>query len=347
MPTYPETVAKLEGIVRGRVRDQTMLCLIIDSPWLPGYVGVDTLDFLFDPSTWLAAYERAHRDLPGVAFVPDVWVELGMAAEPSGWGAALQWHHDSPPSIRGFPGGMEGFLEAPAPDPETDGLMPVILRQYERMKPTLASKGMGPRFAAARGPLAVAAHLLGVTELLMATQLQAERCLEVAERTTELIIRWLRCQLDRMDDPLGVLVLDDVVGMMGPADAARFGIPFLRQIFDAFPGLIHIFHNDTPNAAVFEGLSTIGMDVFNFSHEIDVVKTRSLVGPDVVLMGNIPPLDVLVRGTEEESRQATRQLLAKMKEAGPILVSPGGGVSPGTRIENLQAVLDEVKGWAG
>jgi uroporphyrinogen decarboxylase len=344
MPTYADTVARLEGIVKGRRRDQTMLCLIIDSPWLPGFAGVDTLDFFFDPSTWLAAYERAHRELPGVAFVPDVWVELGMAAEPSGWGAALQWHHDSPPSIRGFPGGLEGFLSAPPPDPETDGLMPVILRQYERMKPTLASRGFAPRFAAARGPLAVAAHLLGVTELLMATQLQAERCLEVADRTAELIIRWLRSQLDRMDDPLGILVLDDVVGMMGPKDAARFGIPYLKRIFDAFPGLIHFFHNDTPNAAVFAGLTEIGMDVFNFSHEIDIEKTRSLVGPDVVLMGNLPPLDVLVRGTADQAREATRQLVAKLDKAGPLLVSPGGGVSPGTPIENLKAVLEVVGG---
>jgi uroporphyrinogen decarboxylase len=344
MPRYADTVAKLERIVRDRVRDETMLCLIIDSPWLPGFAGISTLDFFFDPPTWLAAYERAHAELPGVAFVPDVWVELGMAAEPSGWGVSLQWHHDSPPSVRAHPGGLEGLLAIAAPDPETDGLMPVILRQYERMKPTLVERGIGPRFAAARGPLAVAAHLMGVTDLLMATQLQAERCLELVDRTTELIIRWLRCQLERMDDPLGVLVLDDVVGMMGPADAARFGVPYLKRIFDAFPDLLHFFHDDTPNAAVFEGLATIGMDVFNFSHEIDIEKTRSLVGPDIALMGNVAPLDILVRGTPEQSREATEQLLEKARRVGPVLVSPGGGVSPGTPIENLKAMLEVVGG---
>ncbi len=46
-------------------------------------------------------------------------------------------------------------------------------------------------------------------------------------------------------------------------------LPQLTRIFDAFPGLIHFYHNDTPNMAMLEGLATIGMDVFNFSHETD------------------------------------------------------------------------------
>ena len=92
------------------------------------------------------------------------------------------------------------------------------------------------------------------------------------------------------------------------------------------------------------GLATIGMDVFNFSHEVDIAKARGDLGPDVVLMGNIPPLDIMVRGTTDDVQKATRQLLDKADRYGPILISPGGGVSPGTPIENLQAMLEVVNG---
>jgi uroporphyrinogen decarboxylase len=221
---YRENVARFEEIVRNRKRDETMVALIIDSPWLPGFAGMDTRDFFFDTALWLAAYEKAHEALPEAVFIPDVWVELGMAAEPSGFGVPIQWHGNMPPSILPFPGGLQGLVDADTPDPERDGLMPMMLQQYERMKPLLAERGMPPRMAAARGPLAVASHLAGLTELLMATQIEPEKCLAVVEKTTELCIRWLRCQLDRMDDPVAVLVLDDGRSR-GRARARRRGGP--------------------------------------------------------------------------------------------------------------------------
>jgi uroporphyrinogen decarboxylase len=320
-----------------------MAALIIDSPWLPGYAGAGTIDFYFDPSTWLSVYEKALQDLPGVAFVPGSWVELGMAAEPSGWGVPIQWSDHQPPGLKHFPASLETLAAAPVPDPETDGLMPVILRQYERMKGPLTQLGIGPRMAACRGPLAIASHLVGVTEILMATQLQPDLCQELFDKTTEICIRWLRAQLERMDDPVGILMLDDLVGMLSPDDAELFAIGRLRRIFDEFSGLIRFFHNDTPNDKIYPRLAEIGMDVFNFSHTTDLVRARQLLGPDIVLMGNLPPLDLLVRGTPDQVREATRQQLDQLADAGPMLVSPGGGVSPGTPIENLQAMCREIE----
>jgi uroporphyrinogen decarboxylase len=342
MSTYLKTLDRFVSLVRDRRRDRTMAALIIDSPWLPGYAGVGTIDFYFDPDTWLRVWEQAHRDLPGAAFVPGSWIELGMAAEPSGWGVPIQWSDHQPPGLNHYPADLATLAEAPVPDPETDGLMPMILRQYERLKQPLADRGFPPRMAACRGPLAIASHLLGVTEILMATQLEPDACQKLFDKTTEICIRWLRAQLSRMDDPVGILVLDDLFGMMGPDDVAVFGLPRLKRIFDEFPQLIHVFHNDTPNDRVFPALATTGMDVFNFSHQTDLAKARQLLGPDIVLMGNLPPLDLLVRGTPDQVRHATRQHLDQLSEVGPLLISPGGGVSPGTPLENLQTMCHEI-----
>lgn len=346
MSDYPERLERFQDMVRGRRRDRTMAVLIIDSPWLPGYAGVGTLDFYFDPSAWLRVHERVARDLPGVLFLPGAWAELGMAAEPSGWGVRIHWSDRQPPGVNAYPAGLAALADAPVPNPETDGLMPLILRHYERMRGPLSDLGQSPRVAAARGPLAVASHLLGVTEFLLAIKLEPEDCLRLLDKTTDLCIAWLRAQLQRMEEPIGVLLLDDLVGMMSPTDAARFAMPRVKRILDEFDGLIKVVHDDTPNPTVFPGLATTGMEVFNFSHETDLSQARELVGPDVVLMGNLPPLDLLVRGTPEEVRDATRRQLERLTEVGPMLVSPGGGVSPGTPIENLQAMAEVVADYS-
>ncbi|MEW6743755.1 MAG: uroporphyrinogen decarboxylase family protein [Planctomycetota bacterium] len=338
-----ETMARLERLIRSRSKHDPLVALIVDSPWLPGFAGVDTLDFYFDSRTWLEAYEAAHRELPGAALVPGAWVELGMAAEPSGFGVGICWSHEAPPQMRPRERALEFLPEADPPDPERDGLMPVILRQYERLTPELARRGFPPRIAAARGPLAVAAHVAGLTEFLTAIKLWPEKSLTLVEKTTELCIRWLASQLQRMTDPLAILVLDDVVGLMSPQDAARFAFPPLERIFGSFPRLLHFFHDDSPNPAVFPGLAGVGIDVFNFTHEVAIEEARELLGPDVVLMGNLAPLDLLVRGTAEEVRRSTEQLLAKAERYGPLLISAGGGVSPGTPVANLKAMLEVVQ----
>jgi uroporphyrinogen decarboxylase len=342
MGDYAKTLDRMMSLIADRRCDDTMAALIIDSPWLPGYAGVGTIDFYFDPPTWLQTYQRVLDDLPGVAFVPGTWVELGMTAEPSGWGVGIQWSDHQPPGLNHYPADLTVLAAAEVPNPEVDGLMPVILRQYERMKTPLTELGLAPRMAACRGPLAVASHLVGVTEILMATQLQPDVCHTLFEKTTELCIRWLQAQLDRMDAPLGVLVLDDLVGMMGPDDAQTFAIPCMKRIFDQFEGVVRFFHNDTPNEKVFPALREIGMDVFNFSHTTDLARARELLGPDIVLMGNLPPLDLLVRGTPDEVRAATSRQLDQLPGVGPMLISPGGGVSPGTPLENLQAMCQEI-----
>ena len=61
-----------------------------------------------------------------------------------------------------------------------------------------------------------------------------------------------------------------------------------------------------------------------------------------MLMGNLAPLQLLVRGTPDQVRQATRRQLDRLAEVGPLLISAGGGVSPGTPIENLQAMCGEL-----
>lgn len=343
MTDYPQVLERFEAFVRRRRCDRTMAALIIDSPWLPGYAGVGTMDFYFDASVWLEAYQRAAADLPGVVFVPGAWAELGMAAEPSGWGVSVQWSNSQPPGVRRYPGDLEALAAAPVPDPERDGLMPLILRHYERMRAPLRACGLAPRMAAARGPLAVAAHLHGVTDFLMATQTEAEACHRLLDRTTDLCIAWLRAQLARIDAPLGVLVLDDLVGMLSPEDAAVFALPRLARIFGEFEDLIRVFHNDTPNPGSFSAYAACGVDVLNFSHVTDLGRARELVGPDMVLMGNLPPLDLLVRGTPEQVRAATARQMERLAQVGPMLVSPGGGVSPGTPIENLQAMADVVR----
>jgi uroporphyrinogen-III decarboxylase len=57
------------------------------------------------------------------------------------------------------------------------------------------------------------------------------------------------------------------------------------------------------------------------------------------LMGNVNPLEIGTRGTPEEVREATLDVLEKGGDRGMIL-SVGGGVSPGMPKQNIVAMVE-------
>jgi uroporphyrinogen decarboxylase len=58
-------------------------------------------------------------------------------------------------------------------------------------------------------------------------------------------------------------------------------------------------------------------------------------------MGNLSPLKIGVRGTPEEVKTATLDLLQRAGRGGVIL-SLGGGVSPGMPRANIRAMMNAV-----
>ena len=78
---------------------QVPVALIVDSPWLPGYTGLDTRDYFLFDERWFAIHTGLCERFPGAVWLPGCWVEYGMAAEPSAFGVKMRFHADSPPSI--------------------------------------------------------------------------------------------------------------------------------------------------------------------------------------------------------------------------------------------------------
>jgi uroporphyrinogen decarboxylase len=305
---------------------------------MPGFAGMHTLDFFLDTDAWLDTYLKVLARFPDVVFLPGFWVEYGMANEPSAFGARIVWRADSPPSLRHIELPPSDWAKLPCPDPETDGLMPLVLRRLERLEKGGLPEPHRIHFVAARGPLAVAAHVLGTTTFLEATATEPEATAAALEIFTDTVIAFLRAQLARLREPLGVLVLDDLPGMLSPRGFDRMALPYLQRIFDAFPGLLRIYHNDTPCAHLLPRMGQMHCEVWNFSHEMDIAAVRAAV-PRMALLGNVAPLDTLVRGTPEQVLREARACVGKVAAGGGFILSAGGGLSPGTPAGHIDALV--------
>jgi uroporphyrinogen-III decarboxylase len=198
----------------------------------------------------------------------------------------------------------------------------------------------------ARGPMTVASWLVGVTPLMMGLVIEPGVVSGILDMVTLSIIRWLHAQLDAVRQPEGIMLMDDIVGMVSKRHYEEFIHPRLRRIFDEFDGLIRVYHNDTPCVHLLEGLAEANFDVFNFSHEMDIEQSKAKMGHRVALMGNVPPLDVGMRGTPADVARLARECLDKAASGGGMILSFGGGVSPGTPPENIDALVAAARDWS-
>jgi len=70
------------------------------------------------------------------------------------------------------------------------------------------------------------------------------------------------------------------------------------------------------------------------------------MGHRVALMGNVPPLDVGVRGSPADVMNSARACLDRAAPGGGMILSFGGGVSPGTPAANVDALLRAGREWS-
>lgn len=323
---------------RGEALAAPPVALIVDSPWIPGYLGISTLDYMTVPEVWLEANLRVEREFPEVIFLPGFWAEIGMCAEPSGFGCKVSLYANKTPVAHPMVKGIEELDRISPPNPHTDGFMPMVLNFYRRLEPRISDAGHVVKMVAARGPLTVAAHLMGVSNFLLGMKLEAAATQRLLRITTTLVKDWLQAQAEALKEVEAILVLDDIAGFMSARDYQEFAHPCLKEIFDAFPVAVKMFHNDTDNPACYKFLPDLGIHVFNFTHLQPLAKVRALAGPDICLLGNVPPLDVLAQGTPGQVRQAVRDCLAQHPSRKGLILSAGGGTSPGTPGANIHAL---------
>ncbi len=327
---------------RGERLPKPPVGLIVDTPWIPGFLGISTVDYITIPEIWMKANLAVMARFPDVIFLPGFWAEPGMAAEPSAYGCKVQFSDSQPPSIRPLAEDISAVESIEPANPRQDGLMPMVLSFYRNALPRVREEGMEIRIVAARGPLALASHLIGVTGFLIAMKTEPEKTHKLLKTAAATVKNWLDAQRE-VTGAEGILVLDDVVGFLSKEDYLEFAHPYLKDIF-SMPAAVKIYHNDNEASTCYEFLHDAGVQVFNFTHLHPISEVRQKVGDSVCLLGNVPPRDVLALGTVEQSAAAAKACIQENKGNPRFILSAGGGASPGTKGENLKALISAAAG---
>ncbi len=329
-------------VIGGDLIEPLPVGLIVDSPWLPGWAGISMFNYFADDQAWLETNLKAVRRFADILFLPGFWAEYGMCTEPSAFGAKCVWRENAFPAVEKSLYDHRDIRHIKKPNCRTDGLLPFVIRRLQHCRAAIEAAGHRIRFATARGPLNIASHLLGHSEFLLGIKTQPEETHRLLTIITDFLIDWIGYQADTFDSIDGIFLLDDLMGFLREDDFRQFALPYLKPIYGSREVRVRFLHNDAFGMVTARHLASMGVNLFNFSFDHDMSEVRAAAGPSVVLLGNIPPRDVLAQGSPADVRQSTSAMLDSWEDHRRIIVSCGGGVPPDVSSENLNALCSAV-----
>lgn len=333
----------LLDVIEGKTGEAIPTGFIIDSPWLPGWFGISTLDYYTSDTLWFEANKKAIETFPETMFLPGFWAEYGMCTEPSAFGAKCRWEEANLPHAEIISRDIGVLCEMGLPNVKKDGLLPFVMNRLRHIRPQIEGMGHQIKFAVARGPLNIASFLLGTTELMMAMMMEPEKCHKLVSKITDFLVDWIGHQIEEFESIEGILLLDDIIGFVGDDQCKEYVVPYFKKIYGAFDAKVNFLHNDAPGLVSAPYLSEMGVNLFNYSFEHSIAQMKERTGGAVALLGNIPPRDVLKEGTPADVRAAVRQSVEGLDNKNRVLLSCGGGMPQDVTTENIDAFIDEAK----
>ncbi|MGA1976402.1 MAG: uroporphyrinogen decarboxylase family protein [Bacteroidales bacterium] len=319
---------------------------ITDSPWIPGWYGISTVDYYSSDDLWMKSNLKAIQSFPEVWFFPSFWSEYGMCTEPSAFGARMIFSERNLPHADRIISDIKQADSLPVPNVRTDGLLPFMISRLKRSEKAINEADHKIRFAISRGPLNISSFLMGTTELMLALAMDPEGAHKLLNKITDFICEWLCWQKECFPSIDGVLILDDIIGFVGENEFREFVIPYLKKIFGITGSKVRFLHNDADGLITAKNLKEMDVNLFNFSFRHTMGEIRDLAGPDVVLLGNIPPRDVLAAGTTRQVDEAVKKAFSEIKNHNRIIWSVGGGMPPDVKDENIISFTEAVRKYS-
>lgn len=201
------------------------------------------------------------------------------------------------------------------------------------------SRGSRPVLGSVWGPLTIAATLAGVEHLLRATVRDPAFVEALIQRANVVACDYAGAALAHGAKYLWVA--EPLAALFGPVAFERFGMPPLEELFavarrNRAEGILHVCGN---TSVLTERLGLVGAAGLSVDANVDLVETAERCPEDMVLFGNLRPVDLLVHSVED-IRVVTREMVAQMAGR-PYVAATGCSVPPGTRSEALAAFVDE------
>ncbi len=325
--------------VKHKEIDSVPVALLGTPRFFASLAGVELFECLYNPEKLIEVELQAFKRFPEVLFIPGCWPDYGAGLFGS-FGGVISWQRDTMPQVKQYVIKKDKDIETlNIPNPKEDGLMPWYLKTLKTFRERREFTD-NLHFLHSNGPGELASHLWGLNNFLVNLYLKPNLANALLEKATQSIIIWLEAQKDVLSEAEGILLTDDISGLISPDIYKKFLFPYHCRIREYFKDHIMVFHCDTKSDHVIELIGQTGIDVFNIGPTTDLAQALLQIGGHCCILGNLCPVKVMQSGDHDKVKLAARECIASSKNGKGFMLSAGGGMNENTPPENIDILVE-------
>ncbi len=302
-------------------------------------MGVTVEELVKDSELQARAIETVARSTDTIAAIS----LMDLSVEAEAFGAEVRFAPDEVPAVIGQLVSDEAGADALAVPSLEAGRASVCVEGIRLATERIKDK---PVLAGMIGPFSLAGRLMDVTEIMYLCFDEPETVEKVLEKATEYLVSYANAF--KKAGASGIVMAEPLAGIMSPAMAEEFSVPYVKRIIDAVQDedFSVIYHN-CGNAVLgmLEGILSQGADAYHFGNALDMADVLEKAPGDVICMGNIDPVSQFAEGTPESMREAVNTLLDKCAKYSNFVISSGCDIPHHARWENINTFFEAVGAW--
>jgi len=161
------------------------------------------------------------------------------------------------------------------------------------------------------------------------------------EKLTVAVTDYLRMQIAAGVD--AVQIFDSLGGVLPAHDYEAISGRWIRRIIEALDGAVPVILFSRGTAGSLEALVATGAQVLGIDWTVSLSGTCARLPGTMAVQGNLDP--VVLTTTPEVAARETTRILEEMRGRDGFIFNLGHGVTPEAKIENMESVVDTVKGF--
>lgn len=264
---------------------------------------------------------------------------MDLSVEAEAFGAAVRFYDDDVPAVeKGIIDDISDAENIAVPEIGA-GRTQICIDGIRQAKEVITDR---PVFCGVIGPYSLAGRLFDMTELMMECFDSPDEVEVLLSKATEFIIGYIKAFKEAGAD--GVIMAEPAAGLLSPALAEEFSMPFVKRIFDEINSddFVICYHN-CGNAAndMLDMISELNADIIHLGNAINLEKALETLPEDIIVMGNVNP--VLFRtGTPDGIKNDVQRVFDECSAYDNFMISTGCDVPAASSWENINAYFEKV-----
>jgi uroporphyrinogen decarboxylase len=240
---------------------------------------------------------------------------------------------------------IKGARDLPLDRMQQDPILRTIRSAALILKRSLGGRAF--RLVVANGPFTFAGQLLGVSQLMLSLLDSPEEVKELVEVSIRALCLFLEPLIEeRMVD--GVALADPTSSgdLISRANFEEFSLPAITRMANWIREReAYLFHHICGNTADrLDLLAKSGIHCFSLDHKVDLALAASTLEGKTCLAGNVDPVEIMLRGTEQEVEERAKQCLEIGAPKGGYILMTGCDLPPDAPLSNVKALLRAARG---